>query len=379
MSYPSRETFATALYGLLLSIAFVSGTLADVSDFDRDIPRPEFNAVASKQDYDRPEQIRLTLTLSLDRHVWTKSQVTVATFEAGTISVVSIRNGKPIQPSISSVDFENHPRSMQIASLKTIARGDVVTIPFEGSRLVMRELNPDRNDIALVYPLTEPGLYTLRFRYHYTGPDGGKPNVFRGVLLSNPVSFRVKPGPKHSILYEDPPLVCDPTADDDWRRACEANLDALRSSSSCSTVIESLEQPSAHPVTIRPSPDGETTNQPQTMAAEMPGVGSGSDIYWDATSTKDLQPGVPRDPTASLCHEICHAKIADLGQRSFETEEGTDTRVDELLCTESENDYRVEQELCPRTIYGDADVSQPFMPIPPVSESCPGYGSVSPS
>jgi hypothetical protein len=98
---------------------------------------------------------------------------------------------------------------LQVDFLRTLAPGDNISIPLHvlpipatgfpgliddgpGTLLRVVRLNSGNEHEALIYPLTEPGLYTLRFRYRYTGPDDGTPNVFRNEVFSNTIRFRLR-------------------------------------------------------------------------------------------------------------------------------------------------------------------------------------------
>jgi hypothetical protein len=121
-----------------------------------------------------------------------------------------------------------------------------VTIPFniphlsnQGSRLIAVELNPESKNVALIYPLPEPGWYTLQLRYQYTGPDAGKLNVFRGKLPSNPVSFLVRDNTGHPTHH---PIIIDEGNPEFQMRARDA-LDAIRNSSPAGqAAIDRLKQ-----------------------------------------------------------------------------------------------------------------------------------------
>jgi hypothetical protein len=164
--------------------------------------------------------------------------LTVETFEAGTISVVSAkRNGRSIDPTKGLSRYEDDPRGIQIASLTTLTPGDQVKIPFniphlssQGSRLILVELGPESENFALIYSLKEPGLYTFQFRYHYTGPGGGKPNVFRGEILSNPVSFLLRKVHETAQRGAGDGLVCDEATNPDnpeFIAQCRAAIEAI--------------------------------------------------------------------------------------------------------------------------------------------------------
>lgn len=158
----------------------------------------KFTVESAATVYDLSEPIRLTLTLHLDSSFQT--DVTVTTFEAGTISVVSAtRDERPIEPIQGTVRFEDDPVLLQIDALRTITPGDHVTIPFNvphipsrGSELIVEQLEPEDKHVALIYPLMESGLYRLQFLYHYTGPDDELSHVFRGEILSNEISFHLR-------------------------------------------------------------------------------------------------------------------------------------------------------------------------------------------
>jgi hypothetical protein len=172
--------------------SFLSVQIGEIGEFPL-----TFTVSSARREYALSEPVILTLTLKLNPHF--QGQMTVATFEAGTISVRSAtRNGTPISSTTGSVRFIDDPVTMQIASLRTISPGDHVTIPFniprisnQGSDLIVKQIELLGN-VTSIYPLTEPGLYRVQFLYHYTGPDDGKPNVFRDEVLSNQISFRLR-------------------------------------------------------------------------------------------------------------------------------------------------------------------------------------------
>jgi hypothetical protein len=213
----AREQFmkmlSGALYGVLLTIAFVSDGIADSSD-ELSL-RPTLSASSSKKVYKALEPVILTLTLSLPgesekversgdgrgfRRPGREGGVTVATFEAGTIDVdVAIRNGHFIEPTLTVVHFVDDPTVRQVASLTRIFPGERTIIPFDvpfqsdrGSELVVKQIVPESETLGFVYSLAKPGRYTLQFSYHYTGPTDGTHHVFRDKIRSNTISFLVR-------------------------------------------------------------------------------------------------------------------------------------------------------------------------------------------
>jgi Effector protein len=330
--------------------------------------RPRFTVSSSKEAYDLSERIVLTLTLSLDERLSRKdteevehrdtSKVTVETFEAETISVASAtRNGKPIEATDGATRYVDGPVGIQIRSLTTIDPGDHVTIPFdipqsnEGSRLITAQPNPQSTTkIALIYSLAEPGWYRLQFRYRYTGPDGGKPNVFRGELLSNPVSFLLHKAEKDTTsVGPSDGIRC--VGDASFVLDCEAALLDLSKTPTGAPIIQSLEQ-SDRTFTIT-----ETSSETQTtaFAGAYNGIGSSAAIRWNQTDTLPFwEDGVRADPSASLLHELYHASIADKGAWSTEVIANTD--LDKVDAKMVENCYRHDVELPQREKYNAADV-----------------------
>jgi hypothetical protein len=158
-----------------------------------------FTVDSSKHTYRLTEPIVLTLTLNLDRRAPTS--VTVNTFEAGTITVAeALLNGQGISPMDWLAVFDDSLEGLQLNSLVALAPGQSVSIPFDvlaaqgGGALISDEVFPPDGTLpmASVFPLTAPGSYTLQLQYQYTGLDGGQPNVFRGVVVSNAVNFRLR-------------------------------------------------------------------------------------------------------------------------------------------------------------------------------------------
>jgi Effector protein len=321
-------------------------------DEDRDkekrrVLRPRFTVSSSKEAYDLSERIILTLTLSLNKHFSLKdteeessgeeverrapAQVTVETFEAGTINVVSAtRDGKPIEPTGGVIRFEDDPVGIQGRLLATIGPGDRVKIPFnvphlssQGSRLVVVEVNPGVTNFTQIYSLQEPGLYTLQFRYHYTGPDDGKPDVFRGEILSNPVSFLLHETNHAGQEGGADGLECD-GSDPAFLVTCLNAIEEIRLATPVGrTTVERLEQ-SANTHTITPTdvPLGSGTDAANEANA-FNGKGTSTMMEWNPTDTARYADGTPRDPTSALLHELWHANVADTGGWSTETVQGS--------------------------------------------------------
>ncbi|MFP3569965.1 M91 family zinc metallopeptidase [Paraburkholderia sp. SIMBA_030] len=367
--------FRRISYWLLLSFVFMSGGQAD--DADRTGParqRLRFTVTSAKPVYDTSERIILKLTITSseaeeqttvfpfgifrdekkERHpekTREGDQVTVATVNGGTVSVVSATRGsEPLRPTVSPVRYVDDPVSIQIRSLKTIQSGDRVTIPFtvahlprQGSLLVTKQLHPGTGNLALMYPLKIPGLYTFRFAYHYSGPNDGHPNVFRGELLSNPVSFRLHTAkPEHGDG-----LVCDPLDPEFADTNCQPALEQVRTNGTPATqgLIESLESDTQHDFVIMRA-ESSSTYPTDPSGGATNGNGSGAIIEWNPTEGGTYLDGTPRDATSELPHEFYHAFIMQSGELG-DTKAADNPSIfqDEVEATEIQNDYLRENGL----------------------------------
>jgi hypothetical protein len=381
-----RKLFAKIIYGLLLSIAFVSAAFADLSDFYRYREGLTFIVTPSKAEYDPSEKIVLTLTLRLNKHF--PAQATVDTFDPNTISVVSAtRNGKPIEPALGIVRYVDDPVYHQILSLTTIGPGDQATIPFhipalpgKGSRLIVVQLNPESEHVALFYSLAEPGWYTLQFRYLYIGPDSGKPNVFRGELRSNPVTFRIRQdGHKRQSGTADGLQCLEPI------ELCQELVEKARSTPSAATDISVLE---ALPQTVylqliddatsgtfsnaaESLAEGQTMVTPNGTTVQGTRTGSDSVIVLNMDPDGDTVDGTdetPRDVDCELVHEAAHAMANAMGLSSSEKAPGAKkVSEDEVIATQEQNICLMEKEMKPRMQYcqGNEDGSQECVKVPP--------------
>jgi hypothetical protein len=180
-----------------------------------------------------------TLNLVLDSSA--PSAWTVCSMAAGSISVARLtKDGKPVRPTREMLDLLNRPERQQAASLVLLSPGKRVSIPFELAQspvsptliLSVQDLTkfrtiepcpstatraaellvtpPDRRavvhrtpavrgielvhpdpPIACDYAMPRPGLYTLKLRYEYVGPDGSNTNVFHDSIESNEISFEL--------------------------------------------------------------------------------------------------------------------------------------------------------------------------------------------
>jgi len=154
------------------------------------------NVTPSAPAYSVGDQVVLTATLTNG----SAAAVTASTYAPGSVRLVGLkRDGVPIHPSKTVVDFEDDPNLLRVEALTSIMPGGSVPLPFDvllddsvGVIITTVKLGKGAHDHkAFVYHLTGPGHYTFHLRYRYTGPDNGQPNVFHGTLTSNAVSFQL--------------------------------------------------------------------------------------------------------------------------------------------------------------------------------------------
>jgi Effector protein len=381
----------------------------DSDEGKRRVLRPKFTVSSSKEAYDPSERIILKLTLSLPKHFRpsdeeerdkeeiehrTPAQVTVETFEADTISVVSARrNGEAIKPTLGTVRYLDNPVMHEVRSLTTIGPGDHAAIPFiipglpnQGSRLITVRLNPESEHLALIYSLAEPGWYTLQFRYLYTGPDGGKPNVFRGELRSNPASFLVREADKAQQRGTGDGLVCDPLDPEFADTECTNVINEVRSMPTGATMIDTLEASPKTNVIMRtdgPSQtyatsldDGYAEGQTVTDHAGNvigQGTGHGSDAIIEINPAD--QESASMDLGSDFVHEGAHALSFNNGLASAEKAPGAKkVDLDEIIATQEQNIYLKEKGSDPVKQYcaGNQDGTEECVDVPASPTPSPG-------
>ena len=178
---------------LVLASILLVGVLASLSFAGA--PPIIFTVTSAKAEYNRSEQIALTLTLENT----SASDVTVSAYSTGNVSLAYVKhNGTRIRPTGSVALFEEDPRFLQSEALVTLAPGTTVNIPFYvqkrsvGSSVSVFRLGKKQEDKELTYELIEPGLFVLRFRYKYSGSDNGKPNVYHKSVKSNELTFTLQ-------------------------------------------------------------------------------------------------------------------------------------------------------------------------------------------
>lgn len=94
---------------------------------------------------------------------------------------------------------------------------------------------------------------------------------------------------------------------------------------------------------------------PNDWTKAQNGTGTGSTVNWDPSFTDDTGVGVPRNPCASLLHELVHACDFDKGTDDGSVGENGIIKAEIKACTE-ENKYRKANGLPQRTKYGDKDL-----------------------
>ncbi len=130
-------------------------------------------------------------------------------------------------------------------------------------------------------------------------------------------------------------------------------------------ILNGLSQPSpaSHTVTLEPTGGGVNTTTPASSQGELqtpnysPGSGSDSTVDWNPNNANPFADGTPRDPCASLLHELKHAQDFDKGvddTRAYAPtpQPGWGIPTDEVDAAKEENRYRKKAGLPQRGQYG---------------------------
>jgi hypothetical protein len=156
----------------------------------------------------------VALTLTTDQAVYAAGQplslhvtftnrstepVTVAT-DTMVLAFQVHRNGKPIPKEILSTTGLA-PQFEATASLTTLNGGAFQSMPLPLALatttsppccLLQWVVDNTHGTAYQVYNLSSPGVYTLKASYMYVGNAKAYPNVYRGKLVSNVISFSVQ-------------------------------------------------------------------------------------------------------------------------------------------------------------------------------------------
>ncbi len=134
------------------------------------------------------------------------------------------------------------------------------------------------------------------------------------------------------------------------------------------SILDQLNQPSpqSHRITIEPTADTVNHTTPAGDGANFtpgtgPGPGSDATIEWNPTNVTPYADGTPRDPCASLLHEMKHALDDDKGQRNRNLYApsplpGSGIPIVEVDGCREENKYRKKVGLPQRHKYGTHDL-----------------------
>lgn len=118
------------------------------------------------------------------------SDVTVSAYDEGTIGIRELKlDGRVVLPNISTVEFDEDPKTVQAGHLKSLKRGECIEF---GVRRV-DTINVTTSLYTAFTYVPKPGSYHLQFYYQYSGPDMRPNKVFHGIVTSNPLQFRVVP------------------------------------------------------------------------------------------------------------------------------------------------------------------------------------------
>lgn len=181
--------------GLLVAATLVtgqgSGAASDVT----------LTVQSSKAVYAVAEAPAFAMTLSLASSA--PGPVTICPIPVGTVRALRVtRDGARVRPTRAVRLFYEHPEVFQLAALATLSPGQNASIAYHvptGSDGVTPQLEDvrvatrvTRSHKVLRYPLVRPGLYEVQFAYNYQGPDGGHPDVLRGRVVSNVVTFTLQ-------------------------------------------------------------------------------------------------------------------------------------------------------------------------------------------
>jgi hypothetical protein len=130
-------------------------------------------------------------------------------------------------------------------------------------------------------------------------------------------------------------------------------------------ILDQLQQPSPashrHTITLSGAGNSERATNPNQGNAQpngTPTAGSDTGVEWNPANVNPYADGTPRDPCASLLHELKHAYDDDKGQSNPGEDDHTGIATDEVRAATEENRYRknAKPQLPQRRKYGQQDL-----------------------
>ncbi len=117
--------------------------------------------------------------------------ITVSTFSPVVFRILAVSvNGLPADLSVQTVFRCVNPFRRGVAALTTLPPGGQASFQAEFSDSTFPDSAPylgGREGTGKAVT----GSYQVTVGYQYSGPDGGLPNVYRGVVVAAPVAFTV--------------------------------------------------------------------------------------------------------------------------------------------------------------------------------------------
>ena len=157
------------------------------SKLEFDVVPDESEHAFSTQLFDSHTPDSMTFTVAFRNGL--KEPVTVCTAPITTMTIANVRfRDETVKPEISEVSFEVWP-GCSPRDLVRLDQGQAAYYTLSG--LNSYRLAPGASPQVFEWYPVGWGEYRVDFRYHYDGPDYGKPNVFRGTLEANDVRFSI--------------------------------------------------------------------------------------------------------------------------------------------------------------------------------------------
>jgi len=145
---------------------------------------------------------------------------------------------------------------------------------------------------------------------------------------------------------------------DAFKAKVKACLDHIRSDGAeAKKILEDLEKSDRETKIQAGNKSNSTTSASdedgKSKDAGGTGKGTNSTVTWDPEYKDKYADGTPRDPCASLLHELRHALDGVTGTRDPRPDPGSKIPMNEVKACTEENRYRKDRGLPQRTQYGD--------------------------
>lgn len=164
----------------------------------RDRMEITLSAAATQPAYAADETVEVELVLENTGTL----AASVSELLAGTVEVRALtKDGARVLTRVTTVDYYEGLGTLLVRGLRVLRPGESTTLTWTGrmdnvlggQALPERPYFPAAEQLLVSYLISDPGEYSVSVRYQYSGPNGGRSDVYLQPTNEATATFRVTP------------------------------------------------------------------------------------------------------------------------------------------------------------------------------------------